>query len=139
MRGAPLLACVLALAITGCGGDGEGARQGDGDATRAGTVTSATPRPSSSSAQIAAGERAVHDGGCLACHQIAGEGNSGPGNNLDGIGDRLPRSAIRRSLVNSPAPMPSFEHLPKARFDAIVAYLASLRDEPSCPDEDDCG
>jgi mono/diheme cytochrome c family protein len=136
MRRALLLAVTLSLALAGCGGGGD---DGDGDATRAGTVTAARTRPSASTAQLAAGQRAVTAAGCLACHQIAGQGQSGPGSNLDGIGDRMPPSAIGRSLVNSPAPMPSFEDLPKDRFDAIVAYLASLRDESSCPDENDCG
>ena len=49
----------------------------------------------------------------------------------------MPASAIRRSLFNSPAPMPSFRQLPEDRLDAIVAYLSSLRGD--CPDGSDCG
>jgi ubiquinol-cytochrome c reductase cytochrome b subunit/menaquinol-cytochrome c reductase cytochrome b/c subunit len=130
MRCAFLLACVLAVAVGGCGGGGD-------DAATTPTVTSATGRATGAPEQIAAGGRVVEDSGCLACHQIGARGNSGPGSNLDGIGDRMPASAIRRSLIDAPAPMPSFSQLPRERFDALVAYLSSLRED--CPDGSDCG
>ena len=133
MRRGSLLACVLALALAGCGGGAEGT---DDAATTATTVAPTTPATAASE-QVAAGERVVVDAGCLACHQIGGEGQSGPGSNLDGIGDRMPPSTIRRSLINSPAPMPSYRQLPRDRLDAIVAYLSSLRGD--CPDGSDCG
>ncbi|HEV7805097.1 MAG TPA: cytochrome c [Solirubrobacteraceae bacterium] len=97
------------------------------------------PGRTRSASLIAAERRAVTDAGCLACHQIGPRGNSGPGSNLDAIGDRLPRSAIRRSLLDAAAPMPSYGQLPPERLDAIVAYLSSLRDGASCPDDRDCG
>ena len=42
----------------------------------------------------------------------------GPGPNLTKIGDRLPRQAIARTLVNPTAPMPSFKNLPPKKFNA---------------------
>ncbi len=130
MRRTSLLACLLAVALAGCGG-------GDDDtAATTPTVTSATPSPTAAPAQIATGQRFVADAGCLACHQIGAHGNSGPGSNLAGIGDRMPPSAIRRSLIDAPAPMPSYEGS-RDKLDALVAYLSSLRDD--CPDGSDCG
>lgn len=129
-----LLACIVACAFAGCGG-------GDDDkVARVPTVSSPTKRATAAPEQIAAGERAVADSGCLACHQIGARGQSGPGSNLTGIGDRMARSAIRRSLLNAPAPMPSYRQLPRDRLEALVTYLSSLRAEPSCRDDDhDCG
>jgi ubiquinol-cytochrome c reductase cytochrome b subunit/menaquinol-cytochrome c reductase cytochrome b/c subunit len=129
MRRASLLACVLAVALGGCGGD---------DTTQTTpTVTSSTGRATAAPEQIAAGARVVTDSGCLACHRIGARGNSGPGSNLDGIGGRMSQTAIRRSLIDARAPMPSFRQLPRDRFDALVAYLSSLRDD--CPAGSDCG
>jgi len=48
----------------------------------------------------------------------------------------MPASAIRRSLIDPPPPMPSYEG-PRDKLDALVAYLSSLRDD--CPDGSDCG
>jgi ubiquinol-cytochrome c reductase cytochrome b subunit/menaquinol-cytochrome c reductase cytochrome b/c subunit len=130
---ASLLACIVACAFAGCGG-------GDDDkVATVPTVTSPTQRATAAPEHVAAGRRAVADAGCLACHQIGPRGNSGPGSNLAGIGDRMPRSAIRRSLLDARAPMPSYRQLPRDRLEAIVAYLSSLRAEPSCPDDHDCG
>ncbi|HEX9480550.1 MAG TPA: c-type cytochrome [Solirubrobacteraceae bacterium] len=70
-----------------------------------------------------AGKRAVAQSGCLACHKIGENGNAGPGPNLTKIGDRLPRQAIARTLVNPTAPMPSFKNLPPKKFNDIVTFL----------------
>jgi mono/diheme cytochrome c family protein len=118
--------------LGGCGG-------GDDDKVASvPTVTSSTQRSTAVPEQIAAGRRAVTDAGCRACHQIGPRGNSVPGSNLAGMGDRMAPSAIRRRLLNAPAPMPSYRQLPRGRLQALVAYLSSLRAEPSCRD-DDCG
>jgi menaquinol-cytochrome c reductase cytochrome b/c subunit len=69
------------------------------------------------------GKKAVAQSGCLACHKIGENGNAGPGPNLSKIGDRLPRQAIARTLVNPTAPMPSFKNLPPKKFNDIVTFL----------------
>jgi ubiquinol-cytochrome c reductase cytochrome b subunit/menaquinol-cytochrome c reductase cytochrome b/c subunit len=74
-----------------------------------------------------AGKRAVAQTGCLACHKIGENGNSGPGPNLTKIADRLPRQAIARTLVNPTAPMPSFKNLPPKKFNQIVAFLSQSK------------
>ena len=91
----------------------------------------------------AGGARLVAAFGCLACHQLGSEGNSGPGNNLTGIGARRSRAEIRRALLDPKAPMPSYRALPREQLDDLVAYLSALRGsspggEP-CPDGADCG
>jgi menaquinol-cytochrome c reductase cytochrome b/c subunit len=74
-----------------------------------------------------AGKKAVAQSGCLACHKIGENGNSGPGPNLTKIADRLPRQAIARTLVNPTAPMPSFKNLPPKKFNQIVTFLAQSK------------
>lgn len=78
-------------------------------------------------AEYEAGKQAVADSGCLACHKIGDQGNNGPGPDLTEVADRLPKPAIARTLVKPVAPMPSFKNLPRAKFDAIVAFLAQLK------------
>src|SRR5204862_5077291 len=73
------------------------------------------------------GKRVVLASGCLACHQIGSEGNSGPGNNLSGIGARRSAAQIRGALLHATAPMPSYRELPRAQLDDLVAYLSALR------------
>ncbi len=133
------LACLAAMALAGCGGgDGD-----NGDTARTpSTDTTAMARPpgpgpgARPDPQLVAGRRVLEQSGCLACHQIGATGNSGPGNNLEGIGARRTPAQIERALTDSPAPMPSFAALPSARRDALVAYLAALR---GCPEGSDCG
>lgn len=74
-----------------------------------------------------AGRTVAAQSGCVACHRLAGGGNSGPAPPLDDIGTRLSRSAIARVLRNPVAPMPSYQNLASAKFDALVAFLAGLR------------
>jgi ubiquinol-cytochrome c reductase cytochrome b subunit/menaquinol-cytochrome c reductase cytochrome b/c subunit len=76
------------------------------------------------------GKQVVAQSGCLACHKIGENGNSGPGPPLTEIGARLPSQAIARTLVNPTAPMPSFAGLEKTspdKFDALVTYVSQLK------------
>ena len=76
------------------------------------------------------GKQVVAQSGCLACHKIGENGNSGPGPPLTDIGSRLPSQAIARTLVNPTAPMPSFVGLQKNspdKFDALVTYVSQLK------------
>jgi menaquinol-cytochrome c reductase cytochrome b/c subunit len=77
--------------------------------------------------QYEAGKLVVAQSGCLACHKIGENGNDGPGPHLTDIGDKLPPAAIRRTLDNPTAPMPSFAGLPEEKKAALVAFLAQLR------------
>jgi menaquinol-cytochrome c reductase cytochrome b/c subunit len=74
-----------------------------------------------------AGAEVVAGSGCLACHKIGENGNSGPGPELTEIGRKLPRAAIARSLEVGPGIMPSYADLPPDKFDELTAFLASLR------------
>jgi menaquinol-cytochrome c reductase cytochrome b/c subunit len=80
--------------------------------------------------QYEAGKSVAASSGCLGCHRIGENGNAGPGPELTDIGDRLRAPAIRRTLLNPTAPMPSYrglsENNPK-QFNELVAFLASLR------------
>src|SRR5919198_4447839 len=74
--------------------------------------------------QYEAGKLVAAQSGCLACHKIGENGNDGPGPNLTEIGQRLPAAAIRRTLDNPTAPMPSFRGLPEEKKAAPGALLA---------------
>lgn len=78
-------------------------------------------------AKFEAGRLGVAQSGCEACHDIAGNGNPGPGPELTHIGARVPQEAIARTLDNPIAPMPSFRHLPNAKFEAIIYFLSQLK------------
>jgi menaquinol-cytochrome c reductase cytochrome b/c subunit len=78
-------------------------------------------------AEYEAGKQVVAQSGCLACHKIGDNGNSGPGPNLSNIASRLPRQGIARTLVNPTAPMPSFRNLPPVKFKAVVNFLSQLK------------
>src|SRR4051794_296748 len=80
--------------------------------------------------QFDKGKQVVAQSGCLACHKIGENGNSGPGPELTDIADRLPGAAIARTLVNPTAPMPSFSSLRQQdpeKFDNMVAFLSQLK------------
>src|ERR1700750_2088471 len=77
--------------------------------------------------QFEAGKLVAAQPGCLACHKIGENGNDGPGPHLTDIGDKLERGAIRRTLENPTAPMPSFRGLPEDKKAALVDFLASLK------------
>jgi len=80
--------------------------------------------------QIERGQRVYAEQRCAACHAIAGKGNRRYP--LDGVGAKLDASALRTWIV-APTKMkpkvkkPSYDALPAADLDALVAYLESLR------------
>ncbi len=77
------------------------------------------------------GKSVAASSGCLGCHRIGENGNTGPGPDLSHIGDRLPRQALSRTLVNPTAPMPSYSTLRQnepEQFDQLVEFLSSLRE-----------
>jgi menaquinol-cytochrome c reductase cytochrome b/c subunit len=74
-----------------------------------------------------AGKLVVAQSGCLACHKIGENGNSGPGPDLTRIGSRLKGEGIARTLVNPTAPMPSFKNLPPQKFKAVVEFLSQSK------------
>jgi menaquinol-cytochrome c reductase cytochrome b/c subunit len=78
-------------------------------------------------ATFTAGELVVGQSGCLACHVIGSNGNSGPGPNLTHIGSLLPMGAIASTLRNPTAPMPSFRNLPPQKFQNLVGFLSELQ------------
>jgi menaquinol-cytochrome c reductase cytochrome b/c subunit len=73
------------------------------------------------------GKLVAAQSGCLACHKIGENGNDGPGPELTDVGDKLPKAAIRRTLENPTAPMPSYRDLPEAKKTALVDFLAQLK------------
>jgi menaquinol-cytochrome c reductase cytochrome b/c subunit len=76
------------------------------------------------------GKQVVAQAGCLACHRIGENGNSGPGPDLTEIADRLPQAGIERTLINPTAPMPTFKGLQEKQpeqFKDLVAYLGQLK------------
>ncbi|MGI8511294.1 MAG: c-type cytochrome [Solirubrobacteraceae bacterium] len=78
-------------------------------------------------AQYDAGKMVAAQSGCLACHKIGENGNSGPGPELTDIGGRLPKEAIARTLENPTAPMPSYKNLPPEKFTSLVDFLTQLK------------
>ncbi len=77
------------------------------------------------------GKAVAASSGCLGCHRIGENGNTGPGPDLSHIGDRLPRQALSRTLVNPTAPMPSYSRLRQnepQQFNELVKFLSSLRE-----------
>jgi menaquinol-cytochrome c reductase cytochrome b/c subunit len=80
--------------------------------------------------QYEAGKLVAAQSGCLACHKIGENGNSGPGPNLTEIGTKLAPAAIERTLDNPTAPMPSFRALPQEKKTALVQFLSQLDGNP---------
>ncbi len=78
-------------------------------------------------ARFLAGRTVAAQAGCLACHTIGNQGNNGPGPPLGDIGDKLKAAAIRSTVINPSAPMPSFRALPRKTLRALVAFLSELR------------
>jgi menaquinol-cytochrome c reductase cytochrome b/c subunit len=76
--------------------------------------------------QYEPGKLVMAQSGCLACHKVGENGNDGPGPHLTEIADRLPKAAIRRTLENPTAPMPSYRGLPENKKAALVDFLAQL-------------
>ena len=80
--------------------------------------------------QYEAGRAVVAQSGCEACHKFGENGNDGPGPPLTQIASRLPAEAIRRTLINPTAPMPSFQSLSEKqpeKFNAMVTFLSQLK------------
>jgi len=73
------------------------------------------------------GRTVVAESGCLACHRIGAQGNSGPGPDLTRTGSTLSASQIERAIIHATAPMPSFARLPQAKLHSVVEFLALLR------------
>jgi menaquinol-cytochrome c reductase cytochrome b/c subunit len=81
-------------------------------------------------AQYDPGKKVMAASGCLGCHRVGDNGNSGPGPELTEIGKRLPRQAIKRTLENPTSPMPSYLKLEQQNpkeFNNLVNFLASLK------------
>jgi menaquinol-cytochrome c reductase cytochrome b/c subunit len=72
------------------------------------------------------GKLVMAQSGCLACHKVGENGNGGPGPALTEIGDKLQKAAIRQTLENPTAPMPSYRGLPENKKAALVDFLAQL-------------
>jgi ubiquinol-cytochrome c reductase cytochrome b subunit/menaquinol-cytochrome c reductase cytochrome b/c subunit len=80
--------------------------------------------------QYESGKSVAAASGCLGCHRIGHNGNAGPGPDLTEVGENLRAPAIRRTLLNPTAPMPSYSGLAEKnpqQFNDLVQYLASLR------------
>jgi len=81
-------------------------------------------------AEFEKGKDVLAQSGCLACHRIGDNGNSGPGPDLTEVAARLPRQAIARTLLNPTAPMPSFSGLQRdspEKFNSLVNFLSQLK------------
>jgi menaquinol-cytochrome c reductase cytochrome b/c subunit len=104
-----------------------GANAGSPTAIEMATPAAVTQAGGKLLAEYEEGKKVVAQSGCLACHKLGDNGNSGPGPELTHIADRIPRQAIARTLVNPTAPMPSFKNLPAKKFEAIVNFLSQLK------------
>ena len=85
------------------------------------------------------GRQVAAQSGCLACHKIGENGNSGPGPELTDIADRLPAAGIQRTLINPTAPMPSFKSLQEnepEKFKALVTFLGRLKEDEGAKEGD---
>jgi mono/diheme cytochrome c family protein len=80
-------------------------------------------------AEFNLGRAVVEQSGCLACHRIGGQGTGEPGPALTYIGSMMPQRSIEQVLIDAEPPMPSFSHLPRTKFKALVRFLTLLR----CP------
>jgi hypothetical protein len=74
-----------------------------------------------------AGRTVYAQTGCAACHRIDNLGNAGPGPSLTHVGSTLSTPQLEHALIDPRAPMPSFSHLPAAKFKAVVEFLSLLR------------
>jgi ubiquinol-cytochrome c reductase cytochrome b subunit/menaquinol-cytochrome c reductase cytochrome b/c subunit len=105
----------------------QGANAGSPTAIEMPTPTAVKQAGGQELAEYEAGRKVVAQSGCLACHKIGDNGNSGPGPELTHIASRLPGPGIARTLVNPTAPMPSFKNLPPKKFAAAVYFLSLLK------------
>jgi menaquinol-cytochrome c reductase cytochrome b/c subunit len=105
----------------------QGANAGSPTAIEMPTPTAVKQAGGHELAEFEAGRKVIAQSGCLACHKIGDNGNSGPGPELTHIASRLPGPGIARTLVNPTAPMPSFKNLPPKKFAAAVYFLSLLK------------
>jgi quinol-cytochrome oxidoreductase complex cytochrome b subunit len=77
--------------------------------------------------QYEAGKLVVGQSACLACHKIGDSGNGTLAPDLTHIGSRIPRNAIKRSLVAGPGIMPSFKSLGEEKLNEVADFLAYLK------------
>jgi menaquinol-cytochrome c reductase cytochrome b/c subunit len=105
----------------------EGATVGTPTALNIAVPSSVVQQGTAAVTKFEEGRLAVAQSGCEDCHDIAGNGNNGPGPELGTIGSRLPAQAIGRTLSNPTAPMPSFKSLPAKKFEAIEYFLSQLK------------
>jgi len=105
----------------------EGANAGSPNQIDVETPKSVMAGGAESIRQFESGKQVVAQSGCLACHKIEHNGNTGPGPDLSNIGATLPRQAIARTLVNPTAPMPPYASLPIDKRDDLVEFLAQLK------------
>ena len=115
----PVCLVLIAILLGGCGGGGE--------------PRSDPPGPQATTKRLPdvegadRGRRLVAQSGCLACHRIGEMGSEGgPGPSLTEVGQRMPRSAIRRTLVAPTPPMPSYADLEADELDELARYLSGL-------------
>jgi menaquinol-cytochrome c reductase cytochrome b/c subunit len=80
------------------------------------------------------GKLVMAQSGCLACHKVGENGNGGLGPELSDIGDTMAKPAIRQTLENPTAPMPSYRGLPEEKKTALVDFLAQLHAEKATPE-----
>lgn len=115
------------LAVEGAATDGDGAAPDGGDAAPDGGDADA----------LALGRQVYEQNGCAGCHAIAGTGS--PRSPLDGVGSALTPAQIREWVIGgdsiaedlSPRALrakQAYRALTAEQLDALVAYLASLRD-----------
>jgi ubiquinol-cytochrome c reductase cytochrome b subunit/menaquinol-cytochrome c reductase cytochrome b/c subunit len=105
----------------------QGANAGSPTAIELATPASVKQAGGAELAEFEAGKLVVAQSGCLACHKIGENGNSGPGPDLTHIAQRLKGQGIARTLVNPTKPMPSFKNLPPQKFKSVVAFLSLLK------------
>jgi menaquinol-cytochrome c reductase cytochrome b/c subunit len=79
--------------------------------------------------QYQAGKLVAAQAGCTACHKFGENGNDGPGPELTDIADKLPKAAIRRTLENPTAPMPSYAGMDEEKKTQLVDFLSQLRED----------
>jgi mono/diheme cytochrome c family protein len=99
-------------------------------------VAWAVPAFAQDAAQVKHGQEVFTAQHCSMCHAVAGKGNAS--GKLDGIGSKLTKAELEQWLKDPTAmkakdpqarhlPMKSYTTLPQADFDALVAYLESLK------------
>jgi quinol---cytochrome c reductase cytochrome c subunit, bacillus type len=105
----------------------EGATVGAPTALKIAVPPAVAQQGTAAVAKFEQGRLAVASSGCEDCHDVAGNGNNGPGPELTHIGSRVPEQGLARTLANPTAPMPSFKTLPAQKFEAIVYFLSQLK------------